>query len=171
MVTSMRTELGELVRRARLHLQLTPQALARRLGYRNLNKGARRVERLERTGIEAPVFIEELVAALGCDQGQVADLTARDDVARRLAFEGWLNVPQPLALYRNAVGLAIGAAIPDGLTEEEAIAYAINLQRKEGLRMCLVLDRRRSIWIEEDGARHMTQTTMDRPNAPFNTVG
>ena len=167
----MRTELGELIRDARQHQRLTPQDLARRLGYRNLNKGARRLERLERTGIEVPAFIEELAAAVGCDQVQVADLTARDDVARRLAFEAWLSLPQPLALYRNAVGLAIGAAIPDGLTEEEAIAYAINLQRKEGLRMSLVLDRRRSIWIEEDGAHHLTQTTMDRPNSPFNTVG
>ena len=166
----MRTELGELIRDARQHRRLTPQGVARRLGYRNLNKGARRVERLERTGIEVPAFIEELAAAVGCDQGQVVDLTARDDVARRSAFEAWLNVPQPLALYRNAVGLAIGAPLPEGLTEEEAIAYAINLQRKEGLRMCLVLDRRRSIWIEEDGARHLTQTTMDRSNSPFNTV-
>ena len=166
----MRTKLGELIRDARQHQRLTPQEVARRLGYRNLNKGARRVERLERTGIEAPTFIEELAAAVGCDQVQVADLTARDDVARRLAFEAWLNVPQPLALYRNAVGLAIGAPLPDDLSEEEAIAYAINLQRKEGLRMCLVLDRRRSIWIEEDGARHLTQTTMDHPNSPFNTV-
>ena len=54
----MRTELGELFRDARLHQRLTPQEVARRLGYRNLNKGARRVERLERTGNEAPGFIE-----------------------------------------------------------------------------------------------------------------
>ena len=167
----MRTELGDLVRDARLNQRLTPQGVARRMGYRNVNKGARRVERLERTGIEAPVFIGELAAAVGCDLGQAADLAARDDVARRSAFEAWLNVPQPLQLFRTVVGLAIGVELPAGPTEEEAIAFAVNLQRKERVRMCLVLDRRRSIWILEDGARHLTQTTMDRPNSPYNTVG
>jgi len=167
---TMRTQLGELLHNARLNQRLTPQDVARRLGYRNLNKGARRVERLERTGTEAPNFVDKLAAVLACDQAHVADLSARDEVARRSAFEAWLSIPQPMQLYRRVVGLAIGAPLPDGSTEEEAIEYAVNLQRKERVRICLVLDRRRSLWIEGDGARHLTQTTMEHPNSPFNTV-
>ena len=168
---TMRTQLGELLRNTRLNQRLTPQDVARRLGYRNLNKGARRVERLERTGNEAHSFIETLAAVLACDQAHVADLKVRDDVARRSAFEACLNVPQPMQLYRKAAGLAIGAQIPDGLTEEEAVAYAIKLQRTEGLPMCLVLDRRRSLWIDKDGALRLTQAQMGHSNSPYNTLG
>jgi hypothetical protein len=168
---TMRTELGKLIRSTRTSQQLTPQGLARRVGYRNVNKGARRLDRLERLGVEATDFIERVTSSLGIERRRVAELAARDEPVRRADFEAWLRVPQPMELYRYVAGITIGVPLPEGLTETEAIAYTVELQKRYPIRMCLVLDRRRSLWFKSDGESYMTEATPDRPNLPFTTLG
>jgi transcriptional regulator with XRE-family HTH domain len=167
----MRTELGDLVRRTRTSQRLTPQELARRVGYRNANKGARRLEQLERRGVEAADFIDRVASSLGIDRERVAELAARDEAARRADFEAWLRVPQPMALYQYVAGITIQAPLPEGLSEQEAVAHARELQKKQRLRVCLVLDRRRSLWITSDGESFTTEATPDSPNFPYTTLG
>jgi hypothetical protein len=80
----MQTRLGALVRDARVRRGLTLQAAGALIGYRNVNKGARRLDALERTG---------------------------------------------------------------------------------------VVDRRRSLWFNDDGRSWWRETTADRPNRPFTVLG
>ena len=107
---------------------------------------------------------------MGCDQVQAADLAARDDVTRRLAFEVWLNVPQPMKLCLFVAGVTIQAALPEGSTEEEAVACAFDLHRRERVRVCLVRDRKRSLWITRDGKRYVTEASPNRPNFPYTAL-
>jgi transcriptional regulator with XRE-family HTH domain len=166
----MQSELGELFRRTRVSLGLTLQDLGRRIGYRNLNKGARRLDHLERDGVEAEEFVARAAVALGIDAQQVADTMTSDGVARRAEFDAWLQVPQPMALYGYAVGITFGLPLPEGLTDEQAIAHAVALQRERRVRVCLVLHRRRSLWISLDGAQRLTNASPDHPNIPYTTV-
>lgn len=166
----MRTELGDLLRQERLRRGLTLQDLARHIGYRNVNRGARRLERLERTGREVKEFVKTVAASL--DAGaQVPELLARDEQARHEAFQVWLAEPQEMELLQMACGVTLGVPLPAGLSEKEAIGRALAVREKTGLRTCLVLDRRRSLWIASDGRAGIIETTPDSLNFPYTTLG
>jgi hypothetical protein len=167
----MDTELGFYVRHERMRQGLTLQALARKVGYRNLDKGARRLERLERTGREEKDLVDRAIVALGLDAARAAELAARDDAARKVAFEKWAKVPQPMMLFQMTIGITVEHALPENATEQQAIDFALDMA-KTGVRMCLVLDRRRSMWISPGGkTTTLTLTTPDSPNLPYTTLG
>lgn len=167
----MRTELGDFFRSRRTQLGFTLQDLARRLGYRNADKGARRLERLERQGGAKMALVHEAAAALGIGRQEVEALRARDEEAKRADFEAWLLEPTPRQLLGYAAGVTFELPLPEGLGEEEACSHAVAVQEGLRLRVCLVLDRRRSLWIATDGTRQIVATSLDRPNYPFTTVG
>ena len=75
----MATLLGAFIRSARVGQRLTLQSLAARVGYRNQNKGATRIERLERDGGAATDLLDRVTFALGLDQQTLAQLAARDE--------------------------------------------------------------------------------------------
>jgi transcriptional regulator with XRE-family HTH domain len=166
----MKTELGEFIQRERKQRALTLQALAREIGYRNRDKGARRIERLEQSGREADDLVTRVIGALGLDVARAAELRSRDEVARKTAFEKWVQDPQPMKLLQMVVGITIEVALPEGLTEAQAVDFAVSTAKK-GARLCLVLDRRRSLWITPEGKTTLTLTPPDHPNFPYTTVG
>ena len=165
----MRTELGDFLRRERLRRGFALQALARRLGYRNVNKGARRLEALERTGREAAEFVRIVAASLDAAD-RVPELLARDEEARHEAFRRWLAEPQEMELWQFVCGVTVGVPLPPGLSEDEAIGRALAVRAKTGLRTCLLLDRKQSLWIASDGHAAIVETTPDTPNFPFTTL-
>jgi transcriptional regulator with XRE-family HTH domain len=168
----MPTQLGALFKSVRTGQGRTLQSLAAAIGYANFNKGARRIERLEREGVESAEFVERLASALGIDREQVANLGERDNARRRAEFEEWVRMPQRhMELHRFLAGITLRAFLPEGLSEDEAIAHAKTVQKAEGLRMCLMLDRRRSLWFTSDGATYETEATPERPDFPFTTLG
>ncbi len=168
----MQTKFGELLREARGERGLTLQELAARIGYRNLNKGARRIEHLERGGEDKQKGILGLIAAaLGLDAQRVADCQAVDEEARRQEFDAWRRQPQPMKLWGYVAGVAFGLPLPAGLTDEEALTYAVALQKQRRVRMCLVLDRQRSLWISLDGKHGLAETSSARPNFPYTIMG
>ena len=166
----MTSELGDLVCRKRLALGLTLQELAQMVGYRNRNKGARRLERLESEGDGEADLVARVAGALGLDAAEVAERQARDEATREAAFQEWLSVPQPMELYAHVVSVTFVVPLPEGLTEEQAIAYAREAQKRLRLRMCLVLDRRRSLWISPEGKSYLVMTTRRDRNFPYTTV-
>jgi hypothetical protein len=169
---SMRNDLGELFLRARTSKGWTLQDLAWRAGYKNENKGARHLEQLERHGVLGPRdLVKRAAAALGLDPKEVADAKARDEATRQAVFAAWLEVPQPMVLIGYVVGITFCVALPEGLSESQAVDYAMDVQKKRGHRMCLVLDRKRSMWIEADGEASFTQTKVDQPNFPYVALG
>ena len=57
---------------------LSVEALAVRLGYRDLRKGIRRVLRVEHDGVCSDALLVNLAEALGLSYGTVLDLIERD---------------------------------------------------------------------------------------------
>jgi transcriptional regulator with XRE-family HTH domain len=167
----MPTELGQLLRRTRTDLRLTLQGLAQRIGYRNLNKGARRLETLEVSGLGTAEIVRRAASALGIDPQAVFEARARDEAARSADFEGWLDVAQPMEVCGYVAGVTFRVPLPPGLTEEQAIAFATDAHRRWRVRMCLVLDRKRSFWISPEGKTYLTQARRDQPNSPYSTMG
>jgi transcriptional regulator with XRE-family HTH domain len=167
----MQTELGELIRRSRRSLGWTLQELARRMGYRNLAKGARRLEHLEQSGMASTDLEARAASALGLDQRLLVEIKARDDAARAHLFQEWLEGAQPMELYGYVAGATFRVPLPERLTEDQAIAFAMDTRQELRVRMCLVVDRKRSFWISSDGTTYLTQARAGQPNCPYSTVG
>ena len=74
----MRSRVGWYVAAKRRAQGLTVEALAVRLGYRNLRKGTRRVLRVEHDGVCSDALLVNLAEALGLSYGTVLDLIERD---------------------------------------------------------------------------------------------
>jgi hypothetical protein len=64
-----------------------------------------------------------------------------------------------------------GVPLPEHLTVDQAIGFATDAQKKLRVRVCLVLDRKRSFWISSDGTTYLTQVRDGQPNVPYSTVG
>lgn len=167
----MQTELGELIRRSRRSLGWTLQELAPRMGYRNLQKGARRLEHLEQPGMASADLEANAASALGLEPRTVFETKARDDVARQTLFQEWLEGAQPMELYGYVAGVTFRVPLPERLTVDQAIGFATDARKKPRVRMCLILDRKRSLWISSDGTTYLTQARAGQPNCPYSTVG
>ncbi len=74
----MTSRLGWYYRQRRLRLGLTVEALAVRLRYRKVKKGAHRITRFEYTGHAPDALLANLADALGIDYGTTLDLMERD---------------------------------------------------------------------------------------------
>ena len=72
------TNLGSFIRAERVGRGLTLGQLARLVGYRNLNKGARRLACLEHTGTATPVLLVNVAEALALDWTTVERLAEED---------------------------------------------------------------------------------------------
>lgn len=74
----MKSRVSWYVRAKRLKQGLSIEALAVRLGYRNIRKGAHRLLRFERDGRCSDEFLVRLTDALGLSAHVVLDLLTRD---------------------------------------------------------------------------------------------
>jgi hypothetical protein len=92
----MPSALGAFLKYVRVDQRLTLQSLAARVAYRNHNKGARRIGRLERDGVAAADLLDRVTLALGLDRQKLAQLAARDESNRQPIFDGWVRTPQPM---------------------------------------------------------------------------
>ena len=166
----MRSDAGEFLRNERLRHGLTLQDLARRIGYRNANKGARRIEELETSGRGTRTLVDSVAIVLSVGD-RVRTLAARDEEARSASFAAWLEEPQPMRLLQLVCGATLEVLLPPGLSDEEAIVHARSVHRDRPFRTCLVLSRKRSFWIDRDGREWFTEASLDRPNFPYTTLG
>lgn len=164
------THLGRLLERARRARGLTYPALAARLGYRNLPKGARRLAALEQTGEDAAGLLPALADALQIDMSVLQQAVERDRDEAIAALQVELREPfAPQLVVRWFAGFYQPLAVPESLATDSAReAWACARARALGRRACLRLSRRHSVWIEADGSvSRRTETTVDNPrNAP-----
>lgn len=127
--------------------------VARRLGYRNVSKGANKVLRLEREGVADDGFILRLAAVLGISEGVVRYLLRADRLAYEKAWGEWADQPVPVRVVVRAVpGFMVELALPAGVTTPEQTvafgqAYAVRHRKK----VFVVLSRRESVGITEAG--------------------
>jgi hypothetical protein len=168
------TNLGSFIKAERLKHGLTLGRLARLVGYHNINKGARRIACLEKTGSTMPPdLLVKVVDALGLDWTLVERLAEEDRRERLRAWEAWVNEPTPMHLVvRLMAAVYARRELPaEVTTQEQAETWACTFARQHRCQVCLVLSRRWSVWIDADGQiQARTEARTGEPNMPFMQV-
>ncbi len=166
----MRNLLGEYVRRAREAKGLSRGELPKLMGYRNLQKGARRLYKVETGEIPDGLFLDKLISALDLDRERVYEYIETMEAETEAEFQAWLDHPVPMKLIlRYAPCAYFERALPEHVTSEEsAIQYACEVAREKGVLACLVLNRRWSVWISQKGEVYLRSEASRRdPNMPY----
>jgi len=152
---------------------LSLRRLAALLGYRNLNKGMRRLRRLEQDGVAPLDLLRKLVQALDLDEALIRHLAAQDEQERLCDWQAWADTPVPLRLLlRLAPAVYAAEPVPPEVTQEHAEAWACTVAATRRVPACLVVSRRHSVWIDAQG--RVTGRTEARPgvsHTPYLQVG
>jgi len=86
------TSLGSYIKKTRKEKGLSKNDLAGLMGYRNLNRGSRRITDIESGNIEKIHVVTDVLKALGPDMSQVNQAFADDFITlRKTCFEDWLT--------------------------------------------------------------------------------
>jgi transcriptional regulator with XRE-family HTH domain len=127
--------------------------VARQLGYQNITKGARRVHLLEEGKANSPDILGRLLPILGIDPGKIEELLAQDRVAYLAGWERWANEPVPIQIVVKCIPGVFGThAMPADLKKsDEIVAYAQGLARRLRKKVFVVLARRLTINVNEEG--------------------
>ncbi len=158
----MNKHLRNCVRQQRERKGLHLGQLAAMIGYANHNQGARLILQFERKGIVSDDLLQKLIIALGIDQEGITEAREKD----KADWEVWISEPVPMQMILTpipAVNL-LHPVPPEIETSEEAEKYARNYAKEKGFRVCLVLSRRESVWIDGDG--EITCRTFAEPGVP-----
>jgi len=142
------THLAKLLWHSRFKKRITLTAIARGVGY-SATKGTRKYLEWER-GEEYPEEekLHQLVRVMALDPKEVKKAVEQD----RRDYEKWLDEPIPMTLVvRLMPAVYADVKVPENLSPEEAERWACHYARKEKRRVCLVLSRRESVWIDEQG--------------------
>ena len=144
--------------------------LARIVGYRNISKGANRIARFEREGIVTDDLLAALADALGIDYPTVERLIEQDRQEHLQAWDAWVSQIVPIQLVVRYMAAVYGSVKTPGdiTTPEQAEAFACDYARKHRVRVCIILSRRQSVWIDEGGLVYArTEATPEKPNMPW----
>jgi len=150
--------------------------LARRAGCMNVSKAANRICRFERG--EAPIPPElfwRVVQALEMNPESMNRLIEQevleDERREREEFERWASVPiRPYLAIRFLAACYVNRSLPESLkSKADRIEYA-RQQAMHGfscpVHACLVLSRRRRIWILPDDTYRHEEATPGTVNLP-----
>jgi hypothetical protein len=168
----MNKHLGNYVRQQRKQKGIRLGPLAERLGYKNRrkNRGCRMILEFEREGIVTEEFLVKLIGALELDEDEVSQAMAKD----LAEWEEWVSEPIPIYMISMPIpAVNFLRSLPTEIkTQQEAEEYARNYAKNEGNRVCLVLSRRESVWIESNGdIRFRSYAKPGSPNIPYATLG
>jgi hypothetical protein len=142
------THLGRLFSQARSKLGIGIVDVARRAGYRNLNKGMRRYTQIENGSDIFPVEIirQRFCKVLGLDDADLLGAMAAD-------FEELDRPVPPRLIVRLAFAFYVEEPLPEGCTREEAEAYAERVARERDRSVCVTLSEIRSLFISPNGKK------------------
>jgi len=140
---------GRLLAATRKRLRVTPQSLAGEIGWRNLNKGARRILALERgETVDRPLY-GRLVELLGISAEAVAE-AERLDAARALELR---RTPvEPEVVVRLTAAVWKRCPIPEDARNGKALVdFGVSTARHYHNVVCLRLPNRTTLWIDRHG--------------------
>jgi transcriptional regulator with XRE-family HTH domain len=168
------THMGEFLKVRREERGWTLGDVARRLGYANLTKGARRVHLTEEGESLSPDLLPKLAHLLGIAPGRIEELHAQDRQEYVAAWERWADEPVPIQIVVRCIpGVFGNHAVPAWLkTPEEMVTYAQEYARRIGKKVFVVLSRRVTVSLNEAGevtSRH--EATPDDDPRPCMRVG
>jgi len=166
------SHLADYLSNLRQKQHLSYRDLAIKLGYANLEKGCRRIQAFEdSSGETKPKDLpQKLASLLGADPQQMNQMIDLD----KAEWEAWLDEPVPMRLIiRYMAVVCAEEPIPATITTPaEAEAYAKQVAVEKHRRVCLVVSRRLSVWIDEKGEVDIrTKARPDRPNEPYMQIG
>ncbi|VTT96341.1 unnamed protein product [Gemmataceae bacterium] len=135
--------------------------VVRRLAYTNVSKCCRKVLQVERDGVADGDFLRRLAGVLEISEGVVVYLTRQDRLAYLRAWNEWADQPTTIRVVMRAVpGFMIGVTLPDGvMTPDAAIAFAQAHAARLHRKVFVILSRRESVGITEDGTINGRFTT------------
>ena len=87
----MTTKLARFIKQERIKQGLNHAELSRSMGYRNINKGMRRIVELEREGRVHSEILLKIISTLKLDKDIVNELLRKDKEEYEKAFEEWVN--------------------------------------------------------------------------------
>jgi transcriptional regulator with XRE-family HTH domain len=155
----------------RLAQSLSLGDLARLIGYKNTGKGANRIVRFEREGVIDVQLLIKLALALAIDWATVQELAEQDRQEHIEEWNKWADEPVPMRLIIKWIPAVYSERLlpVEITTPEEAEAFACDQARHFKKQTCLVLNRRRSVWIGADGVvtNRTEATPFGGPNQPW----
>ena len=157
---------GRHIKTVRTQRGIRLSELARLLGYGNINRGVQRLHVFESEGIITEELLAKVVQVLGIPDEDLKRLMERDrqDLHRR--FEEWCSKSEPPHLIIRLIpGVYRRKWVPDSVPAERVEEYASATAAEEQKKTCLVLNRRESVWYDEEGRFRFRQTA--RPDNPI----
>jgi len=162
----MNSQLGNYVRVERQKAGLSRQQLASMIGYKNLNKGARRIEQVELEGPFDKAIFWGITEALYLDHAEIENRIRNDHEIH----EKYLDEPvQMKMIVRLMAAVYTSHCLPTEIrSKEDSMEYAREYAKSHHTKVCLVLSRRFSYWIDESGNGFIVETNRDRAiNMPY----
>jgi transcriptional regulator with XRE-family HTH domain len=149
----MSNHLGKYISHLREQLGLRRSEVARLLGYENVSKGSARLHSVEEGRWISRDFLVRLMEILQIEPQVIEDLISRDREEYVAAWEKWAAEPVPMhAAVRYVPGFFAGIDLPDDVTTpEQAVAWAVETAKEKQKKVVLVITRRVSWTIHEDG--------------------
>jgi len=161
---------GRLIATTRKKRRLTPQRLARELGWRNLEKGARKILALERAEATDDELLERIVTFLDISPEARAE-AERLDAERLLQILATPVEPEMLMRLMPAVYKRV-AIPPETRSEESLVALARENARQCKRNVWLQLPNRVTLWLDETGEiYHRSEPGLTAAAAPRSTLG
>lgn len=149
----MKSFLGSYICGERLKQKLNTVQLAEKVGYRNTNKGMRRIIDLEREGKVHNELLEKVVDVLKLDAGYIDSLTMKDREAYEAETERWLN--EPIRKYytiRMMPTIYLSYDLPSNIeTEDEAIYFVSDIAKNKKCLAWVNFSRRETVCIDKSG--------------------
>ena len=158
--------LGALIAENRKLAGLSRRQLAEKLGYRNLEKGIRRIGEIENGRFNEQI-IPQIMKILDISEEE-REFCRQKDVELIIETKRKLPPFKPLIVRRLMAALYQPIPVPEGMTNEELIDYAINLSIRDHLYLCLQLDYDLRCWINPKGVSYEDKNFMGGPWAKPN---
>ena len=137
----------------------------------NPQKWANKICNFEREGIfDSDELVHNLIRILEINPQEVRDAVRKDHED----WETWVNEPVPMQLILKLIpGIYKLVKIPDDVSnEDEALEFASGIAKEWKKEVYLALNRKESIWLQEDGTINFRSTAEPGiPNIPYSSVG
>lgn len=169
----MKSLLAEHFQQIRLQKGIRLGPLARLCGYKNVSKGARRIDNFEKGGKIHGTLLLKLFDVLGIDKGTVASLIEQDRQQYLQEWNEWADTPiRPVLILGHIGGFGWTKRLPEGMTRDEAEQHAAGIATETDRPIVLVLSRRLSISFDRDGSRtSVNETKPGEMNVPYLRFG
>jgi transcriptional regulator with XRE-family HTH domain len=168
------TYVGSFFKARRMEKGWAVADLARNIGYKNVTKGANRIHRLEQRGTIPDELLPKLMDALEIDSVTLQKLKEEDRRAYVKQWETWADEPAPIQVVARVMpAMYQDVELPPGAnTEEAAVAFAQALARQDQSQVFVILSRRKTLLINEEGLIvHTAEATPDFDPRPYSQVG